>query len=237
MTSGKIKAVLFIIVFLLIVAVVASWFVSRDEPSAPAAEPEAAAPSVTADTEVVVTPEPTAVLITPAPKPSQAPQPTPAPTPIPTPSPTPEPLFPLPTETETPVPFVAGETLGSGRIQTQNGLGIDLIADWSAVAVSADEIRLDVDVSLFSGALYTGEGGRAVLISAGGQYATLEAPLISFDGPGMATHALGSHSFTLSAPAGQSTALSLVVNWQYNGKYGDVSIPSLECGGTINLSR
>ena len=30
MNSGKIKAVLFIIVFLLVTAVVASWFVSRD---------------------------------------------------------------------------------------------------------------------------------------------------------------------------------------------------------------
>ena len=37
MTSGKIKAVLFIIVFLLIVAVVASWFVSRDEQQEPPA--------------------------------------------------------------------------------------------------------------------------------------------------------------------------------------------------------
>ena len=36
MTTGKIKAVLFIIVFLLIVAVAASWFVSRDETGAPA---------------------------------------------------------------------------------------------------------------------------------------------------------------------------------------------------------
>ena len=35
MNSGKIKAVLFIIVFLLVTAVVASWFVSRD----PAGDP------------------------------------------------------------------------------------------------------------------------------------------------------------------------------------------------------
>lgn len=240
MTSGKIKAVLFIIVFLLIVAVVASWFVSREENAEPVDElamPSAEAQGVPEDTVVTITPAPTAVLITPQPTPIPAPKPTPAPTPVPTPSPTPAPLFEV-----TPVPsispdFVVGESLGSGRLQTQNGLGIDLIADWSAVAVSADEIRLDVNVSLFSGALYTGEGGRAVLISAGGQYATLEAPLISYDGPGMATHTLGSHSFTLSAPVGQSTAISLVVNWQYNGKYGDVSIPSLECGGTINVAR
>ena len=43
MTTGKIKAVLFIIVFLLIVAVAASWFVSRVEAAQAEAEAAAAA--------------------------------------------------------------------------------------------------------------------------------------------------------------------------------------------------
>ena len=87
MTSGKIKAVLFIIVFLLIVAVLASWFVSRDETGAPAPEPAAVEAPPADDTLVVVTPEPTAVLITPQPTPVATPKPTPAPTPVPTPEP------------------------------------------------------------------------------------------------------------------------------------------------------
>ena len=109
MNSGKIKAVLFIIVFLLVTAVVASWFVSRD----PAENGDPAGASATIqpvdELPVVITPEPTAVLITPQPKvtpsiPKQTPAPTPAPTPVPTPIPTPEP---------TPEP-VYGVTLGEG---------------------------------------------------------------------------------------------------------------------------
>lgn len=237
MTSGKIKAVLFIIVFLLIVAVVASWFVSRDEQTAPADVP-AAEPAPT-DTQIVLTPEPTAVLLTPVPRTPAAPKPTPAPTPVPTPpptpAPTPEPLFPVTPETT--ADFTPGETVAGGRLESQTVSGMQLIVNWSAVAQSAEEVRLDVEVALVSGALHTGEGGRALMINAGGQYVTLQAPLIDYDGTTLATHVLGTQSFTVKAPAGTTTATVLEVNWQFNGSYGGTSIPSLECGGSISLPR
>ena len=153
MTSGKIKAVLFIIVFLLIVAVLASWFVSRDETGAPAPEPAAVEAPPADDTLVVVTPEPTAVLITPQPTPVATPKPTPAPTPVPTPAPTPAPLFDI-------SPAITagsyGDPLGSGSFSSSYGLGIDLVSDWSVSVVDAESVSVTVTVSVQSGTLYSG---------------------------------------------------------------------------------
>ena len=37
--------------------------------------------------------------------------------------------------------------------------------------------------------------------------------------------------------ANSSRAMALQVEWQYNGSYGGVELPVLECGGSINVSR
>lgn len=228
MNSGKIKAVLFIIVFLLITAVVASWFVSRDPAEAPV-EPVTPIESVAVDdTPVVVTPEPTAVLITPVPKvtpsqpaPTPQPTPTPAPTPVPTPVPTPEPVY--------------GETLGSGSFSSQYGIGMDLVTDWSVTTLNANEVSVAVTVRLYSGAVYSVPVPLG--INVGGQYVTLTAAAVDYSDAAMAYHTLGSQTFTVSAPSGQTTSIPVEASWHFDGTYGGTDVPALECGSFINVTR
>ena len=223
MTSGKIKAVLFIIVFLLIVAVVASWFVSRDE--AAQAEADVAAEPVSAvdDTPVTVTPEPTAVLITPKPTPIPTPKPTPVPTPTPAPTPVP-----------TPVP-VYGETLGNGSFASATGLGIDLNLDWSVVTLNADEVSVTVKVSVRSGELYSDP--RPLGLNVGGQYVTINSNSVNYSGGEIVYQTLGSQTFTVACPAGQTTAIPVQASWNFAGVYSGTSVPVIECGGYINVTR
>ena len=221
MTSGKIKAVLFIVVFLLITAVVASWFVSRDvQDEAPL--PAETAPAV--ETPPPQTPEPTAVLITPQPKvtPSQ-PAPTPQPTPAPTPTPQP-----------TPVP-VYGETLGSGSFSSQTGLGVDLVIDWSVVTLNANEVSVSVKVSTLSHALHSAPVPLG--LNVGGQFVTLTANGVDYDGNDLAYSTLGSQTFTVTAPSGQTTSIPVQASWHFDGSYGGNEVPVIECGGYINVTR
>ena len=225
MTSGKIKAVLVLIVFLLITAVVASWFVSRDEADAPSEPVESAAPAPVEDTVVEITPEPTAVLITPHPTPVPTPKPTPVPTPVPTPTPAPLP---------TPVP-VYGETLGTGTFTSSYGMGIDLCIDWSVVTLNANEVTVSIRVSVLSGTLYSGEVPLG--INVGGTYETLTAKAVNYDSTALAYNTLGTYSCTVAAPSGQTTSIPVQASWHFGGSYGDNEVPVLECGGYINVSR
>ena len=210
MTTGKIKAVLFIIVFLLIVAVAASWFVSRDE--AAQAEAEAAAAAAAA-----------AAAHTPAPTPVPTPKPTPAPTPAPTPTPKP-----------TPVP-VYGETLGTGSFESSYGTGLDLCVDWSVVTLNADEVSVSIRVSVLSGALHSDP--MPLGINVGGQYVTLTANAVNYDGGSLAYSTLGTQTFTVSCPAGQTTSIPVQASWNFGGTYGGNDVPVLDSGGYINVTR
>ena len=235
MTSGKIKAVLFIIVLLLVAAVAASWFASREEAPTPVSVPDAEVPAVS-DTPVVVTPEPTAVLVNPSPTPVPTPAPTPAPTPVPIPEPTPEPLFDLPEITADPDYY--GSTFPPGSFSSAYNLGIDLVADYTVTALNADEVNVAVTVYVQSGMLYSGQSGDVMLdISAGGKYATIPAAVVSYDGASIQRHLLGSQTFTVSAPVGTTTAVPVQAVWHFQGIYSGNSLPQLECGGTISVSR
>ena len=238
MTSGKIKAVLFIIVFLLIVALVASWFVSREEGREPVEEPVVPASEAQGAPEepaATAPPQPSAVLITP--KPTPIPTPKPAPTPAPTPSPTPAPLFEV-----TPAPsispdFVVGETLGSGSFRSQTGLNIDLFCEWSVAVASAEEVTVTLTVGVSSYALHSRELPDGVLMNVAGQYVSMPSPAVDYDDNVLASHSFGTRSFTVKAPVGQTTRIPVEVNWQFNGSYGGTSIASLECGDAINVAR
>ena len=238
MTSGKIKAVLFIIVFLLIVAVVASWFVSREDErraEAEAAAAAAAAAAVTPAPTPVPTPEPTAVLITPAPTPIPTPKPTPAPTPVPTPTPEP-PFAPTPTP-EAPEPATYGELLGTDTFSSQTGLGIDLSVDWRVTTLNAEEVSVSITVNVLSHALYS-LNPVPLGINVGGQYVTLQSNTVDYDGSAsLASHTLGSQTFTVKAPAGQTTSIPVEVSWHYGGTYGENDVPVIECGSYINVTR
>lgn len=226
MTAGKIKAVLIIIILLLAVALVCSWIVSKDPQYAPEEPTPAVTPAPTPTP--VPTPEPTAVLITPKPKPK--PVETPKPTPVPTP--TPAPLFDVPSEVQ---PFNYGDSLASTRFQSLTGTSVDIEAICSVTAIDADSVNVTVRVNALSYALHSGVVPLG--ISVAGQYSTIDAAPVDYDGATLATSYLGAQNFTVRAPAGAATNLSVNVSWQFNGTIGGNYIPSLECGGTITVSR
>lgn len=226
MTTGKIKAVLAIIIVLLAVALVCSWIVSKDSTAAPDDTNEPAVTPEPAPTPVP-TPTPTPVLITPRPKPAATPQPTPKQAAKPTP--TPEPLFGAPGS------FSVGDTLVSARFQSLTGTSVDIEAICSATAIDADSVNVTVRVNVLS---YELRSGRMPLgISVAGQYSTIDAYPVDYSGSGLVTNELGAQNFTVHAPVGTTTNLPVNVSWQFNGEIGGNYIPALECGGTLVVSR
>ena len=167
------------------------------------------------------------------PTPVPVPVPTPVPTPAPTPAPTPEPLFELPQITADPGYY--GAVLASGSFSSSYGLGIDLLIDYSVTALNADEVSVALTVSVQSGALSSGE--VLLDLSAGGSFVTLTAAPVSYDGMSISKHSLGAQSFTVAAPAGQTTSIPVQAAWHFNGSYSGNSLPVLECGGSIGVVR
>lgn len=232
--KGKITAVLFIIVFILMVAVVCTFLTGwdRDTPADPSD------PTGSADVNILP-PEPDA----PSAAPSSAPTSSigiisspditqvPAATPVPTPAPTAAPV-----PTQAPVSNY-GTDLGSGSFRSSTGAKLDIQADWSAKTVSGSQVEVTVKVSLDSYSLHLQAVPNSVNVNLGGQYVSLDAPAVDYDGSAQINTVLASKTFTVDLAEGQSDDLSLAVEWHFGGTYGDVELPSIECGGTVSLSR
>ena len=228
MSRGRIKAILFIIVFLLIAAVIASWLTGRDKQNESPAVNE---PS--GSTEITVIgdePTPPATHETPTPAASATPIPVPAPTPTPAPdaTPTPEP---------TPTPAATGLSLGSGSFRSDTGTALNLKAEWSAKTVSSTQAEITVTVSVDSYSLYLQAVPQSVHLSVGGQYASLDAPAVSYDGSAATNTVLGSKTFTVDLADGSAADYSVAVEWHFGGTYGGQELDVIECGGTISLAR
>lgn len=221
--KNKITAILFIVVFLLIVAVVFTFFSGLDKkpeetPSVPSAEPS--------DVIIDYSPEPSQPVQTAAPS---APAETPVVTPPPTPTPTPS--------AEPSVPASYGMELGSGSFKSDTGAKLDIHAEWSAKTISSTQVEVTVKVMLDSYSLHLQGVANSVNINLGGQYVSLDAPAVEYDGSEKLTTELASKTFTVDLAEGQSDNLSLAVEWHFGGSYGNMELPVLECGGTVSLAR
>ncbi len=223
--KNKITAILFIVVFLLIVAVLFTFFSSLDKkpaetPSLPSAEPS--------DVIIDYSPEPTQPVQTNAPtQPVNTPSPTPPATPTPTPTPSAEPS----------APVSYGGELGSGSFKSDTGAKLDIHADWSAKTVSSSQVEVTVKVILDSYSLHLQGVANSVNINLGGQYVSLDAPAVDYDGSAAISTELASKTFTVDLAEGQSDDLSLAVEWHFGGSYGNMDLPVIECGGTVSLAR
>lgn len=227
--KNKITAVLFIVVFLLVVAVVFTFFSSwkndgpdvSADPTVPSSNPEAG----------IITYEPTNVptqsIETPVPTTANTPVPTPPPAETPTPTPTPTPAQPV----------FTGSDLGSGSFSSDTGAKLNIHADWSAKTVSDSQAEVTVTVYLDSYSLHLQAVPNSVNINLGGQYVSLGAPEVDYDGSAAITTELASKTFTVDLSSGESESYSLSVEWHFGGTYGDVELPVVECGGTVSLSR
>ena len=234
MNRGKITAVLFMIVFLLIAAVIATFLTGLDKKVEVTPEPLVTNAVIITETEapVAFTPAPTNVVLTPAPTPVPTPAPTPEPTPAPTQAPS---AFAIPFDSSG--AEATGTLLGSGSFQSGTGANIDIRADWEARVSGASQAEVTITVSLISYSIHLNAMPNAVNIGLNGQYASLGAPAVNYDGSSQIVTTLASKSFPVELRQGDSRTLDLQVEWQFGGTYGDMVIPAIECGGNFTVSR
>lgn len=237
MSKGRIKAVLFIIVFLLVIAVAVNLLMDmqseRKADATPTNDPYANTVTPSVETQPALeTPQPT-----PAIAPSTAPTATPVPaTQVPTQAPTPTPV---PTATPEPAQPVIpqGEVIGSGSFTSDTGTPLNLRADWTATVLDAERVEVTVNVYLVSYQIEVRELYNAVNVSVGDQYASENSPAIKWENNTKLETLLASTVHTLSLPSGSSASFPLAAQYQFGGTYSKVDLPVIECGGTIELSR
>jgi len=237
MNFGKVKAVFFILVFFLVLALVVNAALGLDAKKHPVQPEEPEQPA-----QEEIAPEQPAQE-TPVPIPTWAPAPTPPPANRPASNPAPQqqpqqqqpqqntPVA-APTPAPTPAPRPAGQSLGSGGFRSATGAGLELICDWSAVSAADNKAEVTLTVSIESSTIYLNEWQDCIGLRVGDQTGTLTQPALSYEG-GKTTHSVGSKTFTVSLAGGSS--LPVAVEWHYNGTYSGVALDVIECGGTINL--
>ena len=228
MNKGRIKAVLLIIVFLLVVALICSWLTNTDKTEEQPAENTN--PPEESSNVIVIDPNGTQST---APANTPAPAATPAPTPTPTPAPTPTPV---PTPTPTPTPQY-GDSLGTGSFKSDTGLPINLRADWSVKTVSASQVEVTIKVSVDSYAIHLQAVPYAVKLNVNGEYVSMDAPAVDYDGSAATNTVFGSKTFTVNLSEGSSANIPVAIEWHFGGTYGGEQLDVLECGGTISVSR
>lgn len=217
MNGAKLKAVGFIVVFLLALALLVNGAMKWDDGRrAPAEEPEQTQEQPAEEPEN--TPEPEQ----PAQQQQQQQQP-----------PAQQQTVPTPVPTQPPMP--TGQTLGSGSFHSETGTGLNLICDWTAVSVEGNKAEVTITVSCESYSLYLSEMGDNIFLRVGDQPAQMAQPQLSIEGGYTVTN-FGSRTFTLPLSEG-SNNFSVAVEWHFNGSYSGVPLEVIECGTTITLTR
>ena len=234
--KNKISVILIALLFVLIVAVVFTVLSSVDKRLNPPEEPQQ---EVEAEFTQLVDPTPA-----PTPEPVAAPvvtltPETPAPT-VAVPTTAPFPVIETPTPSTVPMPVPTekpGDPLGSGSFKSNTRTGLDVRADWSAETFGSETAKIKVTIYVDSWSLILSAAEKTVNISLSGQYVSLDAPsVVHRENTALSTE-IGTATFAVPLAEGESITQNLQVEWHYNGNYGGMSIPSIECGGTIALSR
>ena len=227
MARGKIKAVLFIVVFVLAVAIGCNALIgmANMKPEEPEGTTDPFLATPDGGTQAPATVAPTAApTVAPTTAPTVAPTATPAPPPTPPPVPT-----------ATPAP--AGQVLGSGSFSSETGVPINIRANWTATVLDSERVQVKVEVILDSYALHIAESYGALNVSVGDQYASSNTPAVDYDGNEQLSTVLGSTTHTLNLAQGQSSSYTVAVEYHFGGTYSDQELPVIECGGSIQLSR
>lgn len=244
MNKGRIKAVLFLLLFLLVMALSVKLLLDMElqkkaelvklpvESAAPAqtAPQETPAPAQT-DASAGTAPQPT-----PEPAPEPTALPSPEPTPEPTPVPTPE-STPVPTPEPTAVPIPAGEVLGSGMFQSETGVALNLRALWTARVLDADRVAVTVEVYLDSYSLQITAAPKSLHVSVGDSFASADTPTVNQEENVKIETLLGTTEHVLPLADGQSARFPVQVEYAFGGTYQKLELPVIECGGGIELTR
>lgn len=238
MDMRRIKAVLFIVVFLLVMAVAVNLLVdmqnARQEIDVGNNAPAIVTPPVgdeylVAEEIPVATPIPTAV---PTPAPTEINVATPVSTPAPTPAPTP-----TPTPVPTPTPIPVGELIGAGMFTSDTGVPMNIRALWAATIEDADHVKVTVQVWLDSYQINTIAVSNAVNVSVGEVYKSTGAPAIEWDQNLKIETLMGTTEHIIFLPQGTADTLPLAVEYHFGGTYSGQELPVIKCGGYIDLSR
>lgn len=263
MKNNRTTALLMILVFLLVAAVVIIFLTGERDPkqdrtienvtipgdtSITAATPEPAPDPTTVPTTAPVYYPPSTAAPSQTARPVQTAAPPKAtPTPTPTPSsdvamlPAEELIPSVPGEGsgDTPAPVIPiGASLGSGTFRSDTGTPLNIYAEWSASISGAQTADVTVTVYVDHYSLYTTASPEALNVAVDTQYVSLASPAIEYDGTdGQRTTMINTRTFTISLSSGESRNIPLQVVWNYRGTYGDVYMDTIECGGSIGLSR
>ena len=232
MDKRRIKAVIFILLFLLVMAIAVNLLLDMEKDKR----------------EVVHLPNESA-----APAPTEAPAPTPAPaTPAPTPAPTPTPvptrdpyidtpatpvptLQPLPTPTGTPTP--EGQELGTGTFRSETGVGLNVRAEWTANVMDAKHVRVTMRIWLDSYSLHLIQVNNCVNVSVGESFVSANAPAVDLDDNSQHQTLLATTEHVINLSDGESRSFPVQVEYQFGGVYQQQELPVIECGGAIELKR
>ena len=236
MDKARIKAVIFILLFLLVLAIAVNLLLDmeRDKREVVTLPAESSLPAETA---------------APAPLPTETPAPaTPLPTatPVPTPDPyidapaTPVPtLQPLPSATPAPTtPAVpAGEEVGRGTFRSNTGVGLNLRAEWVAQVMDESHVKVTVQVFLDSYSLHITGATNAVNVSVGDSFVSANAPSVDIDDNASHESLLATTEHVVNLSAHERKSYPVQVEYQFGGVYQQKELPVLECGGPIEIVR
>ena len=140
----------------------------------------------------------------------------------------------IPTPTPTPQ---YGDNLGSGTFKSETGVPINLRADWSVKTTSASQVEVTIKVSVDSYAIHLQAVPYAVKLNVNGEYVSMDAPAVDYDGSAATNTVFGSKTFTVNLSSGSSANIPVAVEWHFGGTYGGEQVDVIECGGTISVSR
>ena len=232
MNKGRIKAVLFLVVFLLVMAVAVNLLLDMDRERREVVHLPANTPAATEAPAQTPTPAQT-------PAPVQTPAPTPVPTPAPTPVPTPDPYLnaPSPTPVPTPVPVPVGQELGSGRFTSETGVGMNVRAEWKANVLDESRVQVTVQVYLDSYSLQITEARNSLNVSVGDSYKTADTPTVNLEDNAKHETLLAVTEHTVNLSDGESRSFPVQVEYYFGGTYMKKELPVIECGGSITLER
>ena len=225
MNKGRITALLFVIVFLLVLAFSVNLLLDLQSSKKEAElrhEQSSAQPTATPAPE---TPAPT-------PEPTATPAPTPDPYYAETPAPLPS-LVPIPTS----APVLEGDYIDSGVFKSETGVPLDVRAEWEAEVLDENRVLVTVNVYLDSYQIHVTEASRSVNVSVGESYTSADSPSIDWDNNAKLETLLATTAHTLTVPVGCRMDFPLQVEYHFGGVYSKVELPVIECGGTITISR
>ena len=213
MRKGKIKAILFIVVFLLVMATAITLLLDMERQKQEVQD--------LGYDPYIATPAPTiAPAVTPMPVSTIMPTPVP-PTPVPTP---------------TPVPV--GQVIGNGSFTSNTGVPMNIRAEWEALLLDADHVGVRVRVYLDSYSLHIQSSRNAVNVSVGDNYQSADTPAVDID-DNVNIHAslLATTEHVLPLAGGQQKSFPVQVQYVFRGTYFQQEIDVVECGGMISLAR